>query len=262
MSEVAVAGAGVAGLTAAAELAGAGHRVTVLDRVPVTGGVLGYKLELVRELTARAASSGVTFTLGTTALRWRDGRLLAAGPAGIAWTRPAHLVVCTGHRPQTLAEMQVGGARLSGVLPVTAAVHLLESGAQLGRRIAVLGDGWWSRRLAAHVGSGTAVIGISPALAAPLDFATERWPGWRATRLRGTDRVTGVFVTRDGASQLVSCDAVVTAQATVPYRNVDGALQPAPSAPAFVQPLASTAEHTIEAAREAVAIIASQWGGN
>lgn len=262
MSEVAVAGAGVAGLTVAAELAGAGHHVTVLDRVPVTGGVLGYKLGLVRDLTARAASSGVTFTLGTTVLRWRDGRLLAAGPAGIAWTPAAHVVVCTGHRPQTLAEMQVAGARLSGVLPVTAAVHLLESGARLGRRIAVLGDGWWSRRLAARTDSGTTVIGIAPESATPLDFATERWPGWRATHLRGTDRVTGVFVTRDGVSELVSCDTVVTAQTTVPYRNVDGTLVQAPSAAAFVQPLASTAEHTVEAVREAAAIIASQWGGH
>ena len=117
--------------------------------------------------------------------------------------------------------MQIAGARLSGVVPVTAAVHLLESGARLGRRIAVLGDGWWSRRLAARANGETVVIGIAPDPETPLDFATERWPGWRAIRLEGTDRVTGVFVTRQEITELVTCDAVVTAQATVPYRNVD-----------------------------------------
>lgn len=261
MSDVTVAGAGIAGLAVATHLANAGYRVTVLDRVPVTGGVLGYRQPLVRALTERATRAGVTFTLGTTALRWGDSRLLAAGPAGISWTPAARVVVATGHRPRTLAEMRVAGPRLSGVLPVTAAVHLLEAGVQLGRRIAVIGDGWWSRRLAAHALPRATVIGIAPEPHAPLEFATEAWPGWRADRLWGTDRVTGVVVKRKDVTELVPCDAVVTAQANVPYRNIDGALTPDPSGVAFVQPLSATAEQTVEAAREAAAVIASQWGG-
>jgi len=257
MSEAAVVGAGVAGLAVAATLADAGHRVTVLDRVPVTGGVLGYKATLVRQLTDRATDSGVTFRLGSTALRWRGERLLVAGPTGIAWTPARRVVICTGYRPLTLAEMQVAGSRLSGVLPVTAAVHLLEAGVRLGRRIAVLGDGWWAKRLAAVAGSRTTVIGICSD-PAPLDYATEAWPGWRPTRLRGTDRVTGVFVARCGVTELVSCDAVVTALAVVPYRNVDGVLGTAPSV-AFVQPHAATADHTVHAAIEAAGVIASEW---
>ena len=147
MSEIGIVGAGLSGLTAATELAAAGHHVTVFDRVPVSGGVLGYKDPLARELTDEAATAGATLSLGTTALRWSDGRLLIAGPAGIGWRAAQRLIICTGQRPRTLAEMHVAGPRLSGVLPVTAAVHLLEAGARLGRRIVVLGDGWWSRRL-------------------------------------------------------------------------------------------------------------------
>lgn len=262
MSDVAVAGAGVAGLCTAAELATGGHRVTVYDRVPVTGGVLGYKSALVRELTARAQAAGVTLRLGTTALRWRERRLLAGGPAGIGWAPAEHVVVCTGYRPLTLAELQVAGPRLSGVLPVTAAVHLLESGAHLGRRIAVLGDGWWSRRLAAHAGPGVHIVGVAPEPDAALDFATEAWPGWHPASLRGTDRVTGVLVRRDEVMQMLPCDAVVVARATIPYRNVDGALDEASSDAAFVQPLAATAETTLEHARAAAAVIAQRLGGH
>jgi glycine/D-amino acid oxidase-like deaminating enzyme len=261
MSDVAVAGAGIAGLVVATHLADAGYSVTVLDRIPVTGGVLGYRQPLVRALTEGARRAGVTFTLGTTALRWRDSRLLAAGPAGICWTPATRVVVATGYRPRTLAEMLVAGPRLSGVLPVTAAVHLLEAGVRLGRRIAVLGDGWWSRRLAARALPGATIIGIAPEPHALLEFATEAWPGWHAARLSGADRVTGVVVERAQVSELVPCDAVVTAHANVPYRNIDGALVPDASGAAFVQPLSATAEHTMEAAREAAAVIASQWGG-
>jgi NADPH-dependent 2,4-dienoyl-CoA reductase/sulfur reductase-like enzyme len=261
VAEVAIVGAGLAGLAASAELAAAGHGVTVLDRVPVTGGVLGYRQPLVRELTGRAIESGVTLTLGTTALRWEDRRLLSAGPGGIAWSPADRVVICSGHRPRTLAEMRIAGARLSGVLPVTAAVHLLESGATLGRRLVVLGDGWWSRRLAAHAGPTSTIVAVSPDPAAELPFAGELWAGWEPVGLRGVERVTGVLLTRDGVTELVSCDAVVTAQVTVPYRNVDGALEPGVERLRFVQPLAGTAEQSATAAREAAATIVTEWGG-
>ncbi len=261
MSEIGIVGAGLSGLTAATELAAAGHHVTVFDRVPVSGGVLGYKDPLARELTDQAAIAGATFTLGTTALRWSDGRLLIAGPAGIDWRAAQRLIICTGQRPRTLAEMGVAGPRLSGVLPVTAAVHLLEAGARLGRRIVVLGDGWWSRRLATLAGSATQIVSVTAdAVAAPA-YATETWAGWEPQRLRGTDRVTGVFLARDGATQVVSCDALVTAEATIPYRNVDGALTAGADNLRFVQPLATAAQTTADA-RRAAAVIVTDWGGH
>lgn len=260
MSEIAVIGAGLSGLTASSELAAAGHCVTLYDRVPVTGGVLGYKDPLTRELTDKVTRTGVTMWLGTTALRWRDGRLLAAGPAGISWHPAERLVISTGYRPRTLAEMRIVGARLSGVLPVTAAVHLVEAGATLGRRIVVLGDGWWSRRLANLTGCVTEIVAVTADPSAVLTYPAETWAGWKPERLRGTDRVTGVFLTRDGVVHLVSCDALVTAEATVPYRNVDGALTPSSADVRFVQPLGSAAQ-TMADAREAATVIVNDWGG-
>jgi NADPH-dependent 2,4-dienoyl-CoA reductase/sulfur reductase-like enzyme len=261
VSEIGVVGAGLSGLTAATELAGAGHHVTVFDRVPVSGGVLGYKDPLARELSYDATAAGVTLSLGTTALRWRDGRLLVAGPAGISWRGAQRLIVCTGQRPRTLAEMHVAGPRLSGVLPVTAAVHLLEAGARLGRRIVVLGDGWWTRRLAALAAPASEIVTVTrDALTRDTATAAETWAGWEPQRLRGTDRVTGVFLTRDGVTQVVSCDALVTAEATIPYRNVDGALIAGSEDLRFVQPLATAAQTTADA-REAAAAIVTDWKG-
>jgi NADPH-dependent 2,4-dienoyl-CoA reductase/sulfur reductase-like enzyme len=260
VGEVAVIGAGVAGLVVATELAG-GHRVTVFDRVPVTGGVLGYRQPLVRELTAGATRAGVRFALGTGALRWRERQLLAAGPAGIAWSAADQVVVCTGYRPRTLAELGIAGPRLAGVLPVTAAVHLLEAGAVLGRRIAVLGGGWWARRLAELTGSHTAIVAIGDDEAAPT-FAAEAWPSWQAVRLRGTDRVTGVFLEREGATELVSCDAVATAQVDMPYRNVDGALAAGTDGAWFVHPLEQTADQAAAEAGVAATTIVTEWGGH
>lgn len=261
MADVAVVGAGVAGLIVGKELADDGHRVSVLDRVPVSGGVLGYRPPLVRDLTARASDAGARLVLGTSALRWRDRQLLSAGPEGIAWSAADHLVVCTGYRPRTLAELGIAGPRLSGVLPVTAAVHLLEAGAVLGRRIAVLGGGWWAHRLAELTGARTALVVIGDDDAS-ASTAAETWSGWRPVRLRGTDRVTGVFVERDGATELVSCDAVATARVDVPYRNVDGALSADADGVRFVHPLRQTAADAAVEAGVAATTIVTEWGGH
>ena len=261
MAEVAVIGAGVAGLVVAAELATAGHQVTAYDRVPVTGGVLGYGRPIVRELTALATASGVRYALGTGALRWRGRQLLSAGPAGISWSDADRIVVCTGYRPRTLAELGIAGPRLAGVLPVSAAVHLLEAGAILGRRIAVLGGGWWASRMAELTGPRTEIVavgddGVSSA------YADETWTGWRPVRLRGTDRVTGVFLERDGAAELLACDALATARVDVPYRNVDGALTAGADGLRFVHPSGQSSDQAAAEARQAATTIVTEWGGN
>ena len=75
---MAVVGAGVAGLAAAEELAPR-REVVVLDRLPVPGGVLPYDHPGVTRLAARCTAAGVRWLLGTTAVRWEQGRLLAVG---------------------------------------------------------------------------------------------------------------------------------------------------------------------------------------
>ncbi len=112
---VAVVGAGVAGLAAAAELADRAQ-VTVLDRLPVPGGVLPFDFPAIRHLEQQCQSAGVQWLLGTTALRWQQGRLLAAGPRGVQWLETDHLVFAGGCRKATAAELPIAGPRLAGVL--------------------------------------------------------------------------------------------------------------------------------------------------
>jgi D-hydroxyproline dehydrogenase subunit alpha len=259
--EIAVVGAGITGLSAALGLARSGHAVRVIDRVPVAGGVLGHTDSLVTDLAGRCTRSGITWLLGETALRWRQDQLLVAGPPGIRWIPAQHVVVCTGYRPATLAELGITGARLSGVLPASAAVHLLESGAHLGQRPVVIGDGWWSERVCTRLDRKVRVTAVSADATARLSFAAQTWPGWRPTRLRGTDRVTGVHVERDGLTQLIACDSVIVGQSHIPYRNIDGALDGSSGAVSFVQRRQTCAAAAMADAEEAVAEIARHLGG-
>src|SRR6266496_5464227 len=86
-----VVGAGVCGLAVAAEVS---HHwpTTLIDRLPVIGGITaGYEDESAVALAAQCHSNGVEFLLGTTGLRWADGRLLVAGPVGgIRWLKASH----------------------------------------------------------------------------------------------------------------------------------------------------------------------------
>ncbi len=129
-NHIAVVGAGIAGMAARAE-------VTVLDRLPMSGGVLPYDLPAVRELTARCRSAGVQWLLGTTAVRWDSGRLLTVGPSGIRWLDAAHLVFAGGARPATAAELMLAGPRLAGVLPAPVAIHLAEAKVTIGRQVVI-----------------------------------------------------------------------------------------------------------------------------
>ena len=73
-SRVAVVGAGIAGLAAAAEL-GARYRPTVLDRLPVVGGTLGYDAPAMPRAGAQLPEQG-----GSVAAR-HDGDALATAQA-------------------------------------------------------------------------------------------------------------------------------------------------------------------------------------
>jgi NADPH-dependent 2,4-dienoyl-CoA reductase/sulfur reductase-like enzyme len=141
--DVIIVGAGLAGLSLA-ETLGKQLRVLLIDRIPTTGGILGYDHPIVKDTERRCSAAGVEFLLGTTALRWDSRRLLVAGPQGIHWLSARHLVYAGGNRPSTQAELGIAGNRLAGVLPATVAAHLLEIGVRLGNHIAILGSGDWA----------------------------------------------------------------------------------------------------------------------
>ena len=144
-SRMAVVGAGIAGLAAAAELSARGH-VTLLDRLPVAGGVLGYEADVVRELEGRCAATGVRAYARATAIRWTDRRALDRGAGGIAGTTSTPRLR-RRRPPGTQAELRIPGRgspaccrrRWRSTSPRPSVV--------LGRRVAIVGAGDWAARV-------------------------------------------------------------------------------------------------------------------
>jgi D-hydroxyproline dehydrogenase subunit alpha len=238
-NHVAVVGAGIAGMAAASELAGRAD-VTLVDRLPTPGGVLPYDLPPVRELTSQCRSSGVQWLLGTTAVRWDNGRLLTVGPNGIRWLDAAHLVFAGGCRPATAAELTLAGPRLAGVLPAPVAIHLAEAKVTLGRRVIIIGTGDWARAARdaiAHQRSRVTLITAQTGQQAsfPHDALIS---GWSPVAVAGSGRVSMLTLQRAGQRHVLGCDAVILADSPRPLRNVDGAIgEPAPAV-TFIQPAA------------------------
>lgn len=254
--QVAVVGAGIAGLAAAEELAERAC-VTVLDRLPVPGGVLPFDTPAVRRLEQRCQSAGVRWLLGTTALRWQHGRLLAAGPRGISWLEADHLVFAGGSRPATAAELPIAGPRLAGVLPAPVAIHLAEAKVTLGRHVIIVGTGDWARAARhAIAGQRSDVTVVARQQAPPPSFPHDGLiSGWAPVAVSGTGRVAAVTLERGGQQHTMSCDAVILADSIRPLRNVDGAVYDPAAGVTFVQPAdeVSTHELTAALARRAVA---------
>ncbi len=233
---VLIVGAGLAGLAVAAEL-GDRRPVTVVERLPAVGGTAGYEDPVVRCLQARADAAGARWLPATTALRWRGDSALVAGPDGIRWLHAAHLVYAGGLRPCTAAEAGIFGPRVAGLLPATVALHLLEGGVLLGRRVVVLGGGHWARAVGARLlRQPCEVTSVGAPPDRPLDGASRHLSGWRARAIDGRGRVSSVTVERDGMTQRLPCDAVIVAAPTRPLRNVDGAVLPGSRNVTFVQP--------------------------
>ncbi len=244
-NHIAVVGAGIAGMAAAAELAGRAE-VTVLDRLPVPGGVLPYDLRPVRELRDRCHSAGVAWLLGTTAVRWENGRLLTVGPSGIRWLDAAHLVFAGGCRPATTAELTLAGPRLA----VT-----------IGRRVVIIGTGDWARAARdaiAHQRSRVTVV--APQAGQQVSFSHDALiSGWSPVAVAGNGRVSTLTLQRAGQRYVLDCDAVILAGSPRPLRNVDGAITDPADAVTFVQPAADQGswEQVAAASRAAVARLLS-----
>ena len=224
MPNAVVAGAGQSGLRVAAKLAERGLRVTLVERLPVCGGQEPER-PLARDLTAAALERGVDARLGTCAVGWDGASLATLGVDGDDRIEADALVVATGCRPATRAELGISGDRCAGVLPAPAAVHLIESGVLVGRRPAVIGGSEQARRVAElllHVGAVSVVV-VAPAEAEPMPLQTQVYSGWRAEEVRGTARVESVTITRGGSRERLLADAVILATGRIPARNIEGA---------------------------------------
>jgi thioredoxin reductase len=256
-TSVFIAGAGRSGLHAARLLAGHGLAVTLVERLPAPGG---QEPEPDAEALARAARvAGVRFVLGTLAvsldrtpsmIRVDDPRISRANNPGHGCPARVHtlgidgagvypadaLVVATGTRPATLGELGATGDRTAGVLPGSAAVHLIESGVLPGWRPVIVGRGSLARHclsLCLRAGARSASV-VSPSGPAGVDVpvpggrgrdAVDVYDGWRLVSVHGQPRVGHVVVARDGQTLRIAADAVLLAQERRPMRNIENAVQ-------------------------------------
>ncbi|MBA2292008.1 MAG: FAD-dependent oxidoreductase [Gemmatimonadales bacterium] len=144
--DVAVVGAGPAGLAAAAAAAEAGRRVLVIDQSPRAGGQIwrhrdeGSLGRVPRALLARVASAGVTVLTGTTVVDAVSPRqLLVEGVDGVEVIDTTALVLATGARERFLP---FPGWTLPGVAGVGGLQALLKGGTSFrGKRVVLAGTG-------------------------------------------------------------------------------------------------------------------------
>ncbi len=237
MASTVVAGAGQSGLRVAVELAGLGFDVSLVERLPASGGQEPER-PLADEFTAVALARAVTIRLGTCAVAW-DGRALSTlGVDGWGRIDANSLIVATGCRPATRAELGIAGDRCAGVIPSSAAIHLLESGVLVGRRPAVVGGGEQACRVAELLleSGALAVTVVAPDGAQPMPAGADVYDGWNAQHLQGTARVESLTIARDGVRERVIADALILASGRIPARNIEGAVFGGPNV-VYCQPM-------------------------
>ena len=222
--DVAVVGAGPAGLAAAeaARTAGAA-KVLIIERDSRAGGILqqcihpGFGLQMFgEELTGpeyaeryltRATAAGVELLTGTTALELRDKELVCACAEGILHVRFGALVLAMGCRERTRANLVIPGSRPSGIYTAGSAQKLINLyGDRIGREIVILGSGdigmIMARRLTLEGAHVKAVVELMPFLAGLTrnkvqcldDFGIPLLLSHTVVDIDGVDRLTSVTI--------------------------------------------------------------------
>lgn len=228
--DVAVVGAGAAGMAAAKAAARRGVRVLMVDRGTRLGGILGqcvhsgfglerYKEELAgpeyaeRE-GAELADLGVDVEEGATVLsvcRVEDAsagfELGIAAPSGYRRARCRALVLATGSRERGFGALNIAGDRPSGIYTAGSAQALINlQGCIPGRRAVVLGSGdiglIMARRMTLE---GMEVVGVHEIMPQPSglrrnivqcldDFGIPLTLCSTVTRVEGARRLEAVWV--------------------------------------------------------------------
>lgn len=228
MRSVVIAGAGRSGLHAARMLAAAGVEVTVVERLPEPGGQEPERD--ARSLAKAATRAGARLVCGTLAAEFDDAGVRILGVDGTAVLPAQALVLATGSRPSTRAELGIQGDRGAGLLPGPVAHHYLDSGVLPGRHPLVVGDG----QLAEHLCHQLRRAGAVEICSVRSTTVTADWPVTRTVAparllsVHGFPRLTSAVVSREGENVRIQTDAVLLASGRVPMRNVEGAVLPGP----------------------------------
>ncbi len=224
IADVAVVGAGPAGIAAAARAAERGLHVVVLDRGLEPGGQIwrhvngGQTPQVARQWLGRLEKSGARVMPGTSVVDAgadASGFQILANSLGHAQIiRTTSVILATGAREMFIP---FEGWTLPGVMGIGGAQALLKSGASFaGKRVIIAGSGPLMLPVAAALASGGAkllLVAEQASLSAVARFATELWKTptmlmqaaqYRA-RFLSTPFSTGTWVTAArGAGRLES----------------------------------------------------------
>lgn len=251
IADVAVIGAGPAGLAAASRIAESGRRVVILDESPRAGGQIwrhgpGSPAPApARRWMARAEHASATLVCGAPVTDIRTGDRgarfeITAERGGEPVRVDADAVVlATGARERFLP---FPGWTLPGVVGVGGAQALLKSGFSFaGKRVVIAGSGPLLLPVASSLVSHGAKV-ILVAEQAPrgnvIKFALGLWRrpealvqaaryragflrvpyalGMWVTSARGADRLSEVTLTNGRASRTITCDVLCSAHGLVP----------------------------------------------
>ena len=243
--EVAIVGAGPAGLAAALRLAELGIRdLVVLEREAEAGGVprhcghLGFGWQSHRRVwrgprfaqRLRHDARSLEIRTGTTVLAIEaDGTLCLRDAQGAARLAARQLLVATGTRETTRAARLIGGTRPPGVMNTGALQqHVYLRRHRPFERPVILGSEWvaFSAILTCrHLGiQPVALLEEAARIDAPrpgglvsrLAFGVPVMTRTRLLAIEGRGRVEAVVVERRGREQRIACDGVVVSGRFVP----------------------------------------------
>ncbi len=228
-TELAIIGAGAAGLSAAAVTAAAGCHTLVIDREDFPGGILrqcihnGFGLryfkkeltgpEYAERITQKAVHAGAELFLGATVMeinRQEDGSFelpVMSAKEGLTLVHAEKILLAMGCRERTRSSIATPGTRPAGIFTAGTAQRLLNMEGKLpGTRAVIVGSGdiglIMARRLRWCGIEVEAVVEIMPHPAGLTrnivqcleDFSIPLYLSHSVVNILGTRRVTGVDV--------------------------------------------------------------------
>jgi sarcosine oxidase subunit alpha len=198
-ADVAVIGAGPAGIAAASRLRAAGLKVCLIDDHGEPGGSLNALPERAAALRARSPLDGVTVLTESVAAGVYLGEVLIApelgsslaegGQAGASVLRARAKVFATGAHDGVIA---APNNDLPGVFSARALCQLIARGVGVEGPIALVGEGFWADELAGLLG----------------DRVVVRVPASELVRIKGSSRVRSVSVKSGSKTRAIKVGAV------------------------------------------------------
>jgi sarcosine oxidase subunit alpha len=143
--DVAVVGAGLAGIVIASRLAAAGLRVVLVDDGLTIGGSLHASPKHLAATLAAYPTAGVEIHTTSVAAGYYFGDLLVAAPEGAIVVRPRATVFATGAHDGVLS---IPNNDLPGIFSARALARVLHAGIMPDGPVAIVGEGFWADEVA------------------------------------------------------------------------------------------------------------------